>query len=91
MEEGIAIAQRSTFGWIEVEFTEVFEQGIPDDKTNNPIAEWLITYKLSYRVVELLLQGKFVRCKLLTQILFDDNLFHLAHDMAAAVEVVESD
>ena len=79
MEEGIAIAQRSTLVWIDVEFAKGEEPEITDDKTNSSIAERLVTVMLSCLVAKLLLQGKLVRGNKLSKILLEDNL--LAHEL----------
>ena len=98
MEEGIAIlqrsryAQRSTLVWIDVEFAEGDEQGIPDGKASSPISEWLVTVYLSCIVIESTKQVKLVRCQKLRHPLLDVDLLPLTHDfMAAAAEVVESE
>ena len=87
MDEGIAMAQRSNYAWIDVEFTEGEEQGIPDGKANNPITERLVTVMLSYLVAKLLLQGKLVKGEKISQILLDDYLN--THDIMAAVAANE--
>ena len=76
MEEGIAIAQRSTYVIFDVEFTEGEEPGIPDDEANSPISECIFTVFLSCRVPELIQQGVLIRGKKLSQILLDDDLLH---------------
>ena len=52
MDKGIAITQRSTFDWIEVEFAEGEEPVIPEDKADNSITERLVTALLSCPVTE---------------------------------------
>ena len=92
MDKGIAITQRSTYVIFDVEFTEGGEAGIPDDKTNNPIAKCLVTALLSSLVIKSSHQGLIVKGEKLRHTLFDDHLLHLdAHDMAAAAEVLESE
>ena len=55
MDEGIAIAQRSTYAWFDVEFTEGEEPEITDDKANGGV-----TAILSCWVLKSLPQGTLV-------------------------------
>ena len=81
MEEGIAARQRSTSVFIEVEFAEVDEQGIPDGEANCSISEWHVTAFLTFVVIKSIIQGILIRGKKPSQTLFDDNIIHLdAHD-----------
>ena len=91
MEEGIAISQRSTFGWIDVEFTEGGDVFVSNDEADSSITERLVTALLSCTVTESPPQDIFIRGKQLSQILIDDNLLHLAHVIWQQAEVVDSE
>ena len=63
--------------WLFVDFAEVYEPGIPDDKANSSTAELLVTVMLPYPITESPQQGGLIRCKKLSHPLLDDDLLHL--------------
>ena len=90
MDEGIAIAQRSTLALIDVEFTEGGDVFVSNDEADSSITERLVTALLSCTVTDSPPQGIFIRGKL-SQVLIDDNLLHLAHVIWQQAEVVDSE
>ena len=69
MDKGIAVTERSNDAFVDVEFTEGEELGIPDDKANSLPSPNASSPRSCHA-------EKPVRCKQLSHPLLDDNLLH---------------